>query len=783
MFKIQKIWRLITVAALLASALNLSLVPATPAYAAGTVSLTDFSVYSQDFDTLANTPGTTTNTILPDGWFLTETGDGARDNEQYAVDTGASNTGDTYSYGAASATDRAIGGLQSGTLIPVYGAQFVNNTGATIGSLTISYAGEEWRLGTAARTDQIDFQLSTDATDLATGTWGDYNSLDFSTPNTVTTGAKDGNSASNRTAISYTITGLSIANGSTFWIRWTDLNAFGADDGLSVDDFSLTPTAAAPALSIDDVTLAEGNAGTTTFTFTVSLSSASASNVTFNIATADGTATTADGDYVANSITPATIIAGNLSATFDVTVNGDTTTETDETFFVNVTNATNATITDGLGVGTITNDDNVLPVLTIDNVTLAEGNAVPTTFTFTVSLDIPAGPSGVTFDIATADGTATTADSDYDTNSLTSQTIAAGNQTYTFDVTVNGDAIAEQDETFNVNVTSVTGATLGDGVGLGTITNDDLTPIYTIQGSDLATTLPAGTYITEGVVVGDYEGGVSPQIRGFYIQDATGDANSATSDGLFVYNGSNDNVADGDLVRVTGTVSEYQGQTQISPGTIAVLSSGNTITPTDIALPFASVAEQEQYEGMLVRVPQALYVTEHYQLGRFGQVTLSGSDRLYQPTNIALPGAPAAAVQAANDLNRIILDDASQSQNSDPILFGRGGNPLSASNTLRGGDTLTGVVGVFTYTWGGNSASPNAYRIRPINAMGGGVPNFVATNARPATAPVVEGTVKVVGMNVLNYFNTFDGLPDTVDNCANGVGGTAADCRGADDAA
>ncbi|NCP88541.1 hypothetical protein GW829_14365, partial [bacterium] len=531
-----------------------------------------------------------------------------------------------------------------------------------------------------------------------------------------------------------TIDGIRVAN------NWTD---------------AVTCASSTPNLTINDVTLAEGNAGSTTFTFTVSLSAAApAGGVTFDIATADNTATIADNDYTANSATGQTIAEGNTTSTFDVTVNGDTTTETDETFFVNVTNATNATITDGLGVGTITNDDNVLPVLTIDNVTLAEGNAVPTTFTFTVSLDIPAGPSGVTFDIATADGTATTADSDYDTNSLTSQTIAAGNQTYTFDVTVNGDAIAEQDETFNVNVTSVTGATLGDGVGLGTITNDDLTPIYTIQGSDLATTLPAGTYITEGVVVGDYEGGVSPQIRGFYIQDATGDANSATSDGLFVYNGSNDNVADGDLVRVTGTVSEYQGQTQISPGTIAVLSSGNTITPTDIALPFASVAEQEQYEGMLVRVPQALYVTEHYQLGRFGQVTLSGSDRLYQPTNIALPGAPAAAVQAANDLNRIILDDASQSQNSDPILFGRGGNPLSASNTLRGGDTLTGVVGVFTYTWGGNSASPNAYRIRPINAMGGGVPNFVATNARPATAPVVEGTVKVVGMNVLNYFNT-----------------------------
>ena len=93
---------------------------------------------------------------------LTESGGGARDNEQYAVDTGGSGTGDTYSYGTAGATDRALGGLQSGTLIPLFGVFFDNNTGSTIASLTIAYKGEEWRLGTAGRTDQLDFQYSLD---------------------------------------------------------------------------------------------------------------------------------------------------------------------------------------------------------------------------------------------------------------------------------------------------------------------------------------------------------------------------------------------------------------------------------------------------------------------------------------------------------------------------------------------------------------------------------------------------------------------------------------------
>jgi predicted extracellular nuclease len=110
-------------------------------------------------------------------------------------------------------------------------------------------------------------------------------------------------------------------------------------------------------------------------------------------------------------------------------------------------------------------------------------------------------------------------------------------------------------------------------------------------------------------------------------------------------------------------------------------------------------------------------VTEHYLLGRFGEVLLSSGGRLKQPTNVVLPGAPALALQAQNDLNQIIVDDALQNQNADPIVFGRNGSPLSASNTLRGGDTATNIIGVLNYTWAGNSASGNAYRVRPIKGI------------------------------------------------------------------
>jgi uncharacterized protein len=299
------------------------------------------------------------------------------------------------------------------------------------------------------------------------------------------------------------------------------------------------------------------------------------------------------------------------------------------------------------------------------------------------------------------------------------------------------------------------------------------TPVYEIQGDGLITPLANQVVTTQGVVVGDFEG-PSPTLRGFYMQDLTGDGDPATSDGIFVFNGNNDNVDLGDVVRVTGTAGEFQDQTQISNVTSIILcGDGGTVVPVDINFPVLSADYLEQYEGMLVRLPQTMVVTEHFQLGRFGQVLMTPDVRLAQPTNVVPPGPDAVALQAQNNLNKILVDDHLNNQNPDPILFGRGGDPLSASNTLRGGDSVTGLVGVLTYTWAGNAASGNAYRIRPVNALDGGVPEFEAVNQRPEAAPELAGSVRVAGFNVLNYFNTFSG-------CTLGVGGVATDCRGAD---
>lgn len=196
---------------------------------------TTASPSTQNFNTLRATAGT--STTLPAGWKLLETGTGA--NTSYASDAGSTATGNTYSYGTGTATERAFGALRSGSVAPVLGVQIRNSTGSTITSLTITYTGEQWRCGATGRVDQLDFQYSLNATSLSTGTWTDNNTLDFASPSTTTVGAKDGNAAANRSVKTATITGLSIANNGLFWLRWNDLDASGADDGLSIDDFSI----------------------------------------------------------------------------------------------------------------------------------------------------------------------------------------------------------------------------------------------------------------------------------------------------------------------------------------------------------------------------------------------------------------------------------------------------------------------------------------------------------------------------------------------------------------
>lgn len=220
----------------------------------GSVSIVSTSPVTQDFNTLSSS--TSPSTLLPAGWYLTEVGTGAAADGAYVVGTGSSNSGGAYSFGAASSTDRALGSLGSSSVTPIhYGAMFTNNTGSVITSLAISYTGEMWRRGTAtaAAAEGLTFAYSTDATNLTTGTFTAVPSLNFASPGDACSAtqnvATNGNSAACRQAIGATITGLIIPDGQSFWIRWTDVDTSGSDDGVAIDDFSLTAGVAAISIS------------------------------------------------------------------------------------------------------------------------------------------------------------------------------------------------------------------------------------------------------------------------------------------------------------------------------------------------------------------------------------------------------------------------------------------------------------------------------------------------------------------------------------------------------
>lgn len=226
-----------------------------------------------------------------------------------------------------------------------------------------------------------------------------------------------------------------------------------------------------PSASINDVSENEGNSGTTAFTFTITLDAPSATGATVSWQTVNGTAT-APSDFTA-ATGVATFAPGDTSETVTVLVNGDTAVEPNETFIVELTGASGATISaDFQGTGTIVNDDAAaLPTLTIFDESAAEGNAGTTTMTFDVTLSAPSA-TPVTVNFATANGSAV-APADYATATGT-VTFAPGDTTETITVNVVADTLFEPTESFTVTLSAPAGATIADGSATGTILNDDV---------------------------------------------------------------------------------------------------------------------------------------------------------------------------------------------------------------------------------------------------------------------------------------------------------------------
>ncbi len=389
----------------------------------------------------------------------------------------------------------------------------------------------------------------------------------------------------------------------TFNVTLTNPAGTTIADGLGIG--TIVDDDAVPTLSIGDVTVTEGDAGTTAATFTVTLSAASGRPVTVDFASADGTAASPS-DFAATSGT-LTFAEGQTSKTVTVLVNGDLLNEGTETFNVNISAPVNATITNGVGLGTILDNDPV-PTIAISDVSVAEGNAGTVNEVFTVTLSAPSGRA-VAVDFATSNGTAT-APGDYLAQTGT-VSFLAGETSKTITVVVNGDTVVEPTETFNVNLTAPVNATIADGLGVGTITNDD-TPSLSIN--DVAV-LEGNAGTANAVFTVTRSSAVGVSSASFTTSNGT-----ATAGSDYVAQTGSVSFADGDLTTTITVI--VNGDTVVEPdetfnvtlsapsnATITKSVGVGTITNDDAVAPSLSISDVSVTEGNAGTVNAVFTVT------------------------------------------------------------------------------------------------------------------------------------------------------------------------------
>ncbi len=373
-----------------------------------------------------------------------------------------------------------------------------------------------------------------------------------------------------------------------------------------------------PSIDIGDVAMDEGDLGAVSFEFEVTLNAPSGQTVMVDFLTSDGSATVANGDYQMTAGT-VTFLPGDTVETISVPVNGDTDSEPNESFFVNLTNGVNGTIGDGQGVGTI-QDDDTGPVFSIDDVTVTEGDAGTVNATFTVSL-MPAATGPTTIDVMTMDGTAT-GTIDYAVINTT-LSFAAGETSQPLVIAVNGDTTDEVNETFFVNLSGATGgAGISDPQGVGTITDDDPVPSASIQDISQVEGDAGVTTFNFPVTLSEASG------KTISIDFATQDGSATT--------------ANLDYVASMGTLTFLPGETAM---TIPIAVNGDTTVEAsetfviDLSMPVDVTLSDPQGEGTIVDddgMPQVFIDDQIVGEGDAGTVQMTFS--------ISLSMSPAVAV-------------------------------------------------------------------------------------------------------------------------------------------
>jgi predicted extracellular nuclease/Ca2+-binding RTX toxin-like protein len=490
-------------------------------------------------------------------------------------------------------------------------ARIANSSGSTATGFDVTF---DWTTRNSGdRASSLQFSYSTDGVT--------FTAVPAGAITTVATAVLPLSGTFDTTHETLSLSGLSVANGDFIYLRWTHLSSAGSGnrDEVGIDNVSVSTTGGAtgPLVSVSDVSVNEA-AGT--MTFTVTRANLAAGAFTIDYATADGTAL-AGSDYTATSGT-LSFADNQTTATVTVAINNDGTPELNETLFLNLSNPTGVTIADGQAVGTIQNDDGTPIQVSINDVSLVEGQSGTSILTFTVTRTGGTGAFDVGF--STADGTAT-AGSDYVANSGI-VSFGAGQNTATVSITINGDLTQEQTENFFVNLSSPTNdAVIIDGQGIGTITNDEPTYIHDIQGTAYFSPLLAA----EGIHSFNVASAAAVTVRavvtavdnvgarqGYYLSEeiTDWDGNSYTSEGIFVMTRNDasvgtvvSGVAVGDLVQLSAHVMEYQSFSTmprtvlVNPTDLSIVSQGNplpTITLTNMPNAVMTPANPDYFDSV-----------------------------------------------------------------------------------------------------------------------------------------------------------------------------------------
>lgn len=275
--------------------------------------------------------------------------------------------------------------------------------------------------------------------------------------------------------------------------------------------------------------------------------------------------------------------------------------------------------------------------------------------------------------------------------------------------------------------------------------------------ADLAQATQNQTYTIRGIITADYR--YNNGFSGFYVQTADSKAKANVSNAIFVYIPASSAVKGGQVgeeVILKGRLTSYQNQLQIDQLQQDIqtcnLNMADQVQPLAINLPFSSLSDSSEnsakrYQGMLVKLPQTLTVSENYNFGRYGELSLS-LGRLFIPTNLypALSNEAKTLAQQ-NLLSKIIFDDGYNNQNRTPWLP----QNFSALNTLRSGYQLKNAEGILEYRF-------NNWRVQPV--VGRNLPELVAnTNPRQTIAAKQSQYIRAAAFNVLNYDNGKNGFP------------------------